>query len=240
MKLTRLKALTLTLLFTLASSFNAANAALITYNGYTLDTDTDIVTGGGLEWLQWDVTIGESINSALAANGIFGGNYYRAGWTLATNAHMAALFDAFSFNSTTDENQYKQTNLPYEAGTDETNMDFFISLFGTTVLVEGNYYGTGVDALRYSWALYGADSNNNNIYNDAIVISDLLTYDEGCTPCYSDTLAALNDEFIWQASSSYTNFGVALVRSTPVPEPSTVAILALGLFGLGLRRSVRV
>ena len=59
------KVFTLSLLLTIASGFVPVNAALITHNGYMLNTNTNIVTGGGLEWLQWDVTLGMSISDAL-------------------------------------------------------------------------------------------------------------------------------------------------------------------------------
>jgi len=48
------------LVFTISEG---AFAGLITYNGHTLDENTNIVTGGGLEWLQWTETKGQSVVS---------------------------------------------------------------------------------------------------------------------------------------------------------------------------------
>ena len=60
----------------------ASQAAIISHYGYERDSASNIVTGGGLEWLKWDVTKGLSINAALAA-------YSADGWMLASNSQMA-------------------------------------------------------------------------------------------------------------------------------------------------------
>lgn len=45
--------MTLLILILLACS-PTTFAAVITYGSYSHDTDTNIVTGDGLEWLRWD------------------------------------------------------------------------------------------------------------------------------------------------------------------------------------------
>ena len=45
----------------------ASQATIISHFGYERDSASNIVRGGGLEWLMWDVTKGMSINEALAA-----------------------------------------------------------------------------------------------------------------------------------------------------------------------------
>jgi hypothetical protein len=212
-----------------------ANAALITHNGYTLDEDTDIVTGGGLEWLQWDVTKGLSVNTAVAANGIFGGADYGNGWTLATNEQMAALFNAFSFNSTTTG-----TSLDFTANTDNTAMDNFIELMGSTSVRQSLPYGSGVNGYRESRAAYGTVSTND-VNKCSKVVSDYQQFSrDGVFVADFANFAGVD---VFNCKDAYAvsllGGGVALVRQIDVPEPSTVAILAMGLLGLGLRRKLR-
>ena len=89
------KSLFLFLIFAKASFF--ANASLISYSGYTLDTDTSIVTGGGLEWQRWPSTNGLGLTEFnLLSNG------YYSGWRLATSDEVIGLLDAFSPVSVSD------------------------------------------------------------------------------------------------------------------------------------------
>lgn len=215
------------------SSF--ANAGVITYNGYTLDQETDIVTGGGLEWLQWDVTIGQSINSALAADGIFNGRDYGSGWTLASNAQMAGLFDNFTFSSTEDENDNARTQWNTQTHS------VFHQMLGITS--SGDY----VNASPTTWlhytgavALYGSDHDGDDLYNLAHVHRDLNVLN-GSSSYWSEMSADY-----YTRSSSFQTAGVALVRTEALarqvnaPEPSTLAIFALGLSGLIFRRHRQV
>ncbi|WP_339806835.1 hypothetical protein [uncultured Marinobacter sp.] len=82
-----------------------AYSGLITHNNYTLDTDTNIVTGGGLEWLQWDETLGLSIDDVTDPNS----QYAQAGWSVVSDQQMAALFNEWAFGPA-----------GYVWGTDET------------------------------------------------------------------------------------------------------------------------
>jgi hypothetical protein len=74
-----------------------ANAVPITHYGYTLNPSTNIVTHtDGTEWLKWDQTLNESIDSALSI-------YASQGWMLASNTQMAGLFADFGCAHGTDE-----------------------------------------------------------------------------------------------------------------------------------------
>ncbi|MCF2946630.1 hypothetical protein L0668_00795 [Paraglaciecola aquimarina] len=86
-------------------------ASFITHNGYTLDTDTNIVSDGTLEWLQWDETLGQFAASAI-------GSF--AGWRLASSRDMISLFSDFGFD----------WNL--STPVIESNVINFVSLFGDT------------------------------------------------------------------------------------------------------------
>ena len=118
-----------------------ANATLITHNGYTLDTDTKIVSNGVVEWLQWSETIDQSINTALTNNG-------SDDWTLASNMQMSGLLGDFGFNPSTQEGVTTYTEGVYSAGIDQSMEDFFIELFGETTRHEGGQCGFGVGGLQ--------------------------------------------------------------------------------------------
>lgn len=202
-----------------------ANASLITFNGYTLDTDTDIVTSKDLEWLQWDVTIGESIDSALLSDGQFNGVRYGAGWRLATNAEMPRLFDAFGFVSGPNEDNAYSTFLPYVPDSDDTNFSRFISLFGITNEISGGRYGTGLNSVQSSYAFFGSDANGNGLFNLASVNDDFIL--DGNERVYSAFTTF--DGYGRDVATVSFKSGVALVRATSVNEPSNFALSIVGL-----------
>ncbi len=61
-------------------SFNGSSA-IIESRGYSLDTSTNIITGGELEWLNWDETISMSVANVYDSP-LF------SGWRLATSDEM--------------------------------------------------------------------------------------------------------------------------------------------------------
>lgn len=203
-----------------------ANSAIISYGGYTHDTDTDIVTGYGLEWLQWDLTVGHSINSIQSQlNTLDGG-----GWTVASNVQMAQLFNAFDFGMTfdTDENtqQILYTGItPGDPGTEPDEL--FISMFGDTYTAgfgSSCYLGECVQA---SQAFFGRDLDGDGRINTAIVFDD--TWSNGGN--YDAYTILRHDAF---PTSSYgASYGIALVReASPVPVPAGVWLFGSGLLGL--------
>ncbi|CAI3966901.1 hypothetical protein [Alteromonas macleodii] len=80
-----LKAALTTLL--LLISFNGSSA-IIESRGYSLDTSTNIITGGELEWLNWDETISMSVANVYDSP-LF------SGWRLATSGEMYELLNTF-------------------------------------------------------------------------------------------------------------------------------------------------
>jgi hypothetical protein len=211
----------------------ASQAALISYNGYERDTAKNYVTGGGLEWLMWDVTKGQSINEALAA---YGG----AGWKLASNTQVASMFNTFKFNNAVwsiDEsvNQYA----PKDWGPEESGPYFeFINLFGATYTMTQGWAPN--DPWTYARAFFGSDANNNGLYSYAEVKEDDF-YVALSLNIPREAEAKLTRD-IFNSSEGYRDTGVALVRDIRVLPPSQVSLpgslslLALGLVALGFRR----
>jgi len=208
-----------------------SNATLITHNGYTLDTDTKIVSNGVVEWLQWSETKGDSIDSALALNG-------GDGWTLANVQHMNGLFGNFGWAPSIDENIDATTYGVYTPATTTDNFDHFIELFGYTYTCVGGQCSDEPDYVTR--AIIGYDLDGDLKYGGAVVVNG------GVNSTYSsirDPRATIfsDNEFFWHRSDTYSRSGIALIREIPqltssVPEPSTLAIFALGMIGLASRR----
>lgn len=202
----------------------SAYADIISYGGYTHDTSTDIVTGNGLEWLQWDVTVGQSIDSALAA-------YAADGWTVASNVQMAQLFNAFDFGLTFDtyENTTQFYNTDFSSGDPGTEPDeIFITMFGDTYKAVGLSYCYGGDCYTQTEAWFGTDFDQDGYYNKALVFDDYI-YSGGSN--YSGK-ALMYDDFAG-ISQAGAYVGVALVREvSAVPVPAAVWLFGSGLLGL--------
>ena len=69
----------------LMATAHQSPAAPISFAGYSWDGSSNVVIGGGLQWLRWTETDGMSIDTAKAT---YGGD----GWVLASNVQMAARF----------------------------------------------------------------------------------------------------------------------------------------------------
>ena len=198
----------------------SANAATVSYNGYSLDTDANIVTGGGLEWLQWDVTVGQTIDNALA-------NYATDGWGIATNTEMADLFNSFPFGVLFDTSE--NTNLESPLIDDEYSFGVanqFIALFGDTYAAAGNSYDYG-DEHESTYAWFGTDRDGDNNINRAFVSDE---YTSSSNVLWDGRIALHHDGWGNGTASAYT--GVALVRTSVVPIPTSIWLFGSGLIAL--------
>lgn len=220
----------------------ASHAALIEYNGYSRGDASNIVTGGGLEWLKWDLTKGMSINSALA-------EHSSDGWVLASNIQMASMFNSFQFGKvgwTGLENLSEYYQMGWSADEDSPH-NYFKSLFGVTATLgvcsapEINSCFLAEDPFRLSSAWYGAEVNGSLLYTSARVRDDLTQLNPDQTLVHVHHFAELGTVDYDSPDMSMLARGVALVRNkttepTQVPLPGSLSLLALGLVVLGYRR----
>lgn len=186
-----------------------AHATLISHNGYTLNTNTNIISDGrGSEWLQWTVTQNMSVNDALEI-------YQTEGWNIASGEQVADLFNQFKFNYPyvwiADENaeQYFNSTLENEEALSTSPSVLFVELFGET-RPNGNM------------AFYGLDEDNDGYINVAYAgwgtnwLGD-IQYSGGMD----------YDGFENTTDDAWGYYGVALVRSSTFVEVSSPSSLLL-------------
>ena len=211
---------------TLLLASNAAQAALIEYNGYSRDTANNYVSSGTMDWLAWDQTTGMTIETALNAN---------AGWSLATESDVSTLFSSFAFGGTNSWATGTNVSTPWAAGYD-TGYEHFVDMFGTTLFnIESNTY---LDPSKSSNAIFGSVADNN-LFNANVGTDSKFWYTRRSYEVTWGAGANLNNCVNCSpATYSNGNQGIALVRNnaTEVSEPATIAIFALSLCGLAARR----
>jgi len=208
-------------------SFNV-NAEIISYYGYTHDTNTEIVTGGGLEWIRWDITrnYDNTINEVIAL-------YAAEGWRLASNVEMVQLMENFNFSTglTAIEEIDVETPLEYLEGDSYLPYLRFFELFGIT-----NYDAYTYDSVDASQAVYGSDDDNDNYIKHAAVSIHQIGEEYGLAGGGGDygNVILSSDGFCLDCEyhgSDYAS-GVALVRISAVPVPAAVWLFGSGLIGL--------
>jgi hypothetical protein len=214
----------------LIASSCLASAGAIT--DYTLNGDVVSNSVTGQQWLQWDETVGKSIDWFI--NDAEAQSLRDEGWQIASNLDMANLFNDFGFGSLTwdtDENT-RQSKFTGSDGVIELASDpelIFIGLFGDTYLA-GNYKYD----IPTSQARFGYDADSDGLYNWARVQDDHLhpidlnNFSEGLVQLAWDEGA-----IDWSLDRS----GLALVKATSVSEPTSLMLLLLGLGALIRRRS---
>ncbi len=219
-----------------------AHASLIEYNGYSRNTNDNVVISGGLEWLMWTQTNGMSINQALAT-------YSSEGWMLASNTQMAGLFNNFGLGNIRwkfleEQHEYSSSDWTLSESQPE---DYFHMLFGSTYInpsictsVFQDQCALSSDNYQRSAAVFGSDSDRNGWYMSAFVHTDYQwqsTYDG----VRNWSAVQFITSGILTADERMLDAGVALVRfvkqePNPVTSPGAAGFLILGFLSFAFRR----
>lgn len=194
-------------------------AATYTSNGYTWDDATNYVAGGGLEWMRWSETAGQSIQDAESI-------YVPAGWRVATVSEMAGLFSAFDFGPVFGDNEnlnyYSES---YGAAVPPVFAEFQ-QLFGLTSSSGGNY--------AYAW--FGNDADGDGKYGYAGVVSE-----QQAPSHFWHWGGYVGDEYgNYGKDYSSGSTGVALVRDvSAVPLPAAAYLFLTAIAGLPVVRRLK-
>ncbi len=208
---------TLVATFIIGSSF-FANAGLITIGSLTLEQAGDTYVQdslNGLEWLQWD-EVKALKYSELSTQLATGGTY--EGWRIARNDDANLFIDALFNGWHTDTcNSTKSYEYCWTQSPSPAPIKDFEQLMGVSY---GGYW-------NYAWFL-----SDNNFERE---VGYIELYESTQT---GPTRVRKNNEWASIASSdSLSSIGFMLVREAQdVPEPSALAIFALGMMGLASRR----
>jgi len=231
-----------------------ASATLITHNDYTLNQETNIISHGNIEWLQWDTTLNMSIND-FYNDAILSGM-----WSIANTTQVANLYnDWFTDNSGLDTTAHweddviDQHHLSYK---DQAHVQFS-EIFGTTfhdpciddvvrVRPDGvkTITATCPREINSTMALFlgfnGGSATVSATNKTLIHFKEHMVYTDPNRPDSINYYSLGEPAGTWLGINPYDlNYrmryrGLALVRT--IPEPSSFLLLASGILMLAGRR----
>jgi hypothetical protein len=183
-----------------------ASATLIDYGDITLDTAT------GLEWLDVTKTTGMSYQDIL--NGA--GGFYAAGWRSASWDQMNGLLATYRSAAPADRSLFGIFGITY----------FFYDHVLPELPHPHNYYTQG-----YFFGGDGGEGWASIVWRDWI-----------CTSCPSIPPGTIVKSDVWAEAEAAGGSGEEscmegcwLVRETPVPEPTTLALMGFGALGIFIK-----
>ena len=189
----------------------------------------------GLEWLDLDVTVGKSVDQVYAS--VLSQEIYNE-YRYATKTEVDAFWDDYflpTFHSLTD-NEWHLT----EGYADSSYDNFLINAWRRdwatpieALAVEGTYYYDKSYIGRYIF-----DDGRYSTLSQAYIsnvrgLQGWEAYNKTNYGSYIHVRGATAIQGNWQSDRQNNHM---LVKNVSVPEPSTLAIFALGLMGLASRR----
>lgn len=223
MKFILLKTVLMGAVLSLSCLVNLANAELI-------DTDNDsfIDTETGLEWMDFGINNHQTYNYVVSQLGE-GGIY--EGWVLPTTNQVEDMwFDALVY-SDNDEMLYGRSGPDTWAtwdGSGEVGSNFsdLLQVMGSTKIED---MGNG-QVKHESWGLYNGDNGITWVNYSVYTAEGRTRQDAGGLERDQGTFEG------YRASDNALYHSTMLVRAEDVPAPPALAIFALGVIGLGIRR----
>lgn len=218
-----LRTISFLLVFLTASS----QSALISSNGYTLNSDTSIVTDGELDWLQWDENLGisrEEVESTLVDNAQY------QGWRYATYDEMLSLIKTFFPFVNINSGNWNQSTRYGLVTADYVDYGLFHELITTELDNFGRLFGSLNRQSTFSSisAFYGEVSFDNDSGGILVNESQRVLIFDGLIdePSWEDRVGFGTYEY----EGRWSTLGHALVReSVSVNTPSSLPLLLIGL-----------
>lgn len=220
MKYKFLNKVVITSVFLFSCVINSANAGLITIGALTSDDDgsTQVITDSlnNLEWLRWD-QLKDKTHSELLIETSPTGAY--SGWSIAgveqANWFLNALYNGASLGDCA-----LNVNHNYCAQNGSFSSTDYTSLLGDS-------FEVGTSSADAAWFYDDTLSDGKAGY---------LLLESGSLSQKFNEFGLIPHTESGNLLSGDNATGWLMYRSTPVSEPTSIAIFSLGLLGLSIRR----